>query len=351
MSHNQIRNYINYIIIFMLIAVVILAAGCASKPPAQDGEKIPVKVLILPKFEEGEITGDAPGEGQYYYDEYCKGGEEYDIRAGYGDGKVYYKDGVALCLAGQGKVCATLTLTSLMTDDRFDFSDAYIVATGCAGAASDYGIMGDVFVITSAVDYDLGHHSDWRELEEKREETWFHNESYDATSKVVLNEDLTDRVFDLVKDVKLETTDRAVEMLHDMFPGEKWIEREPMVQKGTGVTGDNFWKGEYDHKNALKIVKTYKCKDPFATTDMEDVAVALTCRHFGMLDKLIIIRDAVNMDVFPPDISPEDLWEEQIETQIAEDDNSQTVGMFPVSMKNNFTVGSVVIDAILNGEL
>ena len=137
MSHNQIRNYINYIIIFMLIAVVILAAGCASKPPAQDGEKIPVKVLILPKFEEGEITGDAPGEGQYYYDEYCKGGEEYDIRAGYGDGKVYYKDGVALCLAGQGKVCATLTLTSLMTDDRFDFSDAYIVATGCAGAASD----------------------------------------------------------------------------------------------------------------------------------------------------------------------------------------------------------------------
>lgn len=134
MSHNQIRNYRYYIIVFMLIAAVVLTVGCASKSPAQgndspstgnaaasqsdtvshtdqDSEKIPVKVLILPKFEEGEITGDAPGEGQYYYDEYCKGGEEYDIRA-----------------------------------------------------ASDYGMMGDVFVITSAVDYDLGHHLDWREL-------------------------------------------------------------------------------------------------------------------------------------------------------------------------------------------
>ena len=28
-------------------------------------QKIPVKILILPKFEVGELTGDFPGEAQY----------------------------------------------------------------------------------------------------------------------------------------------------------------------------------------------------------------------------------------------------------------------------------------------
>jgi len=42
-----------------------------------------------------------------------------------------------------------------LSDERFDFSDAYILSTGCAGSAEGYGIMGDVFVITAAADYDL----------------------------------------------------------------------------------------------------------------------------------------------------------------------------------------------------
>ena len=43
--------------------------------------------------------------------------------------------------------------------------------------------------------------------------------------------------------------------------------------KGTTVTGDNYWKGKYDHENALLMAKTYGCPDPYALTEMEDLSV------------------------------------------------------------------------------
>lgn len=53
-------------------------------------------MLILPKFEIGEMTGDEPGEAQFYYDAYVKDGDQYEITGGYEDHKLYVKDGVAL---------------------------------------------------------------------------------------------------------------------------------------------------------------------------------------------------------------------------------------------------------------
>ena len=45
-----------------LICTALLSA-CGSSPKK-------IKVLILPKFEIGEMTGDMPGEAQLYYEEY-----------------------------------------------------------------------------------------------------------------------------------------------------------------------------------------------------------------------------------------------------------------------------------------
>ena len=52
-------------------------------------------------------------------------------------------------------MCSTANTYAILSDERFDFSDAYIISTGCAGSAEGYGVMGDVYVITAAVDYDL----------------------------------------------------------------------------------------------------------------------------------------------------------------------------------------------------
>ena len=130
-----------------------------------------IKVLLLPKFEIGTLDDGKVGEGELLYKEYCEGGEAYDIAGSLSGSKLYVKDGVALYVTGMGKVNAATSLTSILNDSRFDFSDTYIISVGCAGSAIEYGTMGDVFIITSAVDYDLGHKADVREMTNSDSET------------------------------------------------------------------------------------------------------------------------------------------------------------------------------------
>ena len=310
---------------------------------------MPVRILILPKFELGEISGDFPGEAQLFYDAYLAGGDVYDIGGSPEANRLYYKDGVAMCVLGQGKVKAALSTAAVLSDERFDFSDAYILAVGCGGVAEGYGILGDVFVISAAVDFDLGHHADPREMNDKTGTTWFHDVSLDDSAVVTLDRDLTKRVFELVKDIPLETTKDTVAFLGKEYPGEAWADRQPRVRLGTSVTGDNYWKGTYDHQNALLITETYGCRDPFAISEMEDTAVGQAVQRFGSLERLIILRVGVNMDVFPTGMTPEMLWGEEIEDHIASQKSMESVDIFETAMKNCYDTGKTVIDAILEG--
>lgn len=201
------------LITMMLIAVISAFAltGCAQDEKEQ--QPASVKVLILPKFEVGGMAGDFPGEAQYYYEEYLDGGEEYTIKGSPEDITLYYKDGVALCLIGQGKISAAVNTSAILSDERFDFSEATILSTGCAGSAEGCGIFGDVFVVSANVDYELGHHADPRDMEDDSKPTWFHTEDYDNIAVIRLNEALTDSIYERVKDVKLETTDKTTAYL------------------------------------------------------------------------------------------------------------------------------------------
>lgn len=353
------------LMLLVATACVCVLAGCGGGPASGDtgsqsasatqlAERqaaIPIKVLILPHFEVDGMSGDFPGEAQYYYEEYLQGGDEYDVRGLPEGTKLYQKDGIALCLTGQGKVSTALAISAVLSDERFDFSDTYVIATGCAGAARDYGVLGDVYVISAAADYDLGHQADTREQGNGLSTTWYHDEDYDDIAVVMLDQKLVDDVFNLVKDTHLETTEQAVTQLAESFPGEEWATRPPQVLKGTSITGDNYWKGAYGHQNALLVTETYGCPDPFAATEMEDIAVCRTLESFGMLDRLIILRAAVNMDVFTSGNTPESLWGSTSEDQIASSSSMESADIFAPAMRNNYAVGKVVIQAILDGEL
>lgn len=318
---------------------------------AENDVPVKIKVLILPKFEAGELAGDFPGEAQYYYEAYCQDGDAYEIKGGFGDNKLYVKDGVALYVTGMGKVNSALSLNAILLDDRFDFSDAYVLSTGCAGSAYEYGVMGDVFVITAAIDYDLGHHADIREMADGSQTTWFHDSGYDSSSCKILNADLMDKVYNLVKDVEVVTTDRTRAFMAAAFDNADWATRDPQVLRGTTVSGDNYWKGAYDHANAVLMTETYQCPDPFALTEMEDVALGVVLDRLNMLDRYIIIRDSVNMDVFMNGASPESLWDPNFDESLASEDSVEAADIFATAMENNFKVGSVVVNAILDGSL
>ncbi len=332
------------------VVMVPAEASLAGEGAAQ-GEPVPVKVLLLPKFEVDNMAGDFPGEAQYYYEHYLTGAEEYEIPDGGEDSCLYYKDGVALYVLGMGKVNSAVGTMAVLTDSRFDFSQAYIISTGCAGSSVGTTVMGDVFVITAAVDYDLGHHADGRELADPEGTTWFHDSDYDSSGAVILDQELMDKVYALVKDTPLETTEKTRNFMKYAFDGEDWALRDPMVLRGTTVSGDNYWKGVHGHENAVLMAQTYQCPDPYALTEMEDVAVALAARRMGMLERMIIIRDSVNMDVFMPGVTPESLWGESGTPDLAQEGSVEAADIFATAMKNNFEVGRIIIDSILEGSL
>ncbi len=318
----------------------------ACPAPHTEQEVIRVKVLILPKFENGEMTGDFPGEAQFFYEHYCKGGAQYTIDGGFPGHKLYVKDGIALYVTGCGKVNAVLGLCAVLHDPRFDFSDAYIISVGCAGSAIGSTVMGDVFVISAAVDFDLGHHADARDLAPDTENTWFHNPVYDSTAYRILNKELTEKIYNLVKDTPLHTTEKTRTFMADEFNRADWAMREPKVIKGTTLSGDNYWKGIHDHKNAEKMVQTYPVPDPFVCAEMEDAPLAVALDRYGLLHRFIALRASVNIDVFTSGLTPESLWGTQSGAAFDSDDDMESADIFAVAMQNLFQVGKKVIDAL-----
>lgn len=335
----------------LFIVLIIIFIPVFVPAHAADEGKIHIDVLILPKFEVLKMYGDFPGEAQYYYEAYLAGGEEYEITGGYQNHKLYVKDGIAMYITGMGKVNSAMSTMAVLSDDRFDFSDAYVISTGCGGTAAEYGVMGDVFVITSIVDFDLGHHADSRELTDPSALTWFRDSSYDDIAYISLDPDLMDRVYDLVKDIRVSTTEVTRNFMAAAFGNADWAVRDPLVLRGTTVTADNYWKGIYDHQNAVKMIESYGCPDPFAITEMEEIGIGTVLKRLNMLDRFIIIRDSVNMDVFMLGQTPESLWDPDSHESLASENNIEAADIFETARQNNFLVGSIIIQAILDGTL
>jgi purine nucleoside permease len=327
-------------LIFGMIATSVFASGKSDKP-------IPIKALILPKFEVGELKGDFPGEAQFYYEEYTDGGKEYQIKGGFGTNPLYVKDGVALYVTGMGKVNTSNSLTAILSDKRFDFSNAWIISTGCAGGATELTVMGDVVIASAAADFDLGHHLQPRDLPNYKGPLFAHDPSYDSAGYIKINPEVVARAYELTKDIELPTTEKTQSVMSKF--GE-WGSRQPKVLIGSVISGDNYWKGYTDQETANSILRAYGAPDPFYLTEMEDVALGVVATRFGLGDKYLIIRDSVNMAVPPVGFTVLDVWKELLEgteeSQLS-DGNIESADIFATAMKNNFLVGKVIIDDLI----
>lgn len=303
-----------------------------------------IKILILPKFEIDNLTGDYPGEAQYYFEKYFIDAKKYQVTDG-SQGILYVKNNLALCITGMGKTNAALTLTSLLSDKRFDWSETYIISTGCAGGAKDVCVLGDVVIGTASCDIDLGHTADPREMTSKNKDTtWFNDAQYDVSAFVLFDKNLSEKIYSLTKDVTLEVNNSAKKAMAKNFDDAPWAVRDPKVVKGTICTGDNYWKGIYSHNNAVKISKHYGAPDSFAATEMEDNVLAYVAKRFNKLNKFIAIRDVVDMDVFSGGETPEKMWNHEGENTES-DENGEDV--FLTGRKNNFIVGEKIIEGLL----
>lgn len=309
-----------------------------------------IKVLILPHFEIGELTGDTPGEAQFFYERYIgDAGTSCPLPCG----RVLYfneKNGVALCVTGSGKVNTALTLTSVLSDPRFDLDGGYIISVGCGGGAAGVAVPGDVCIATAACDFDLGHTVDAREYTGERRVLWYHDPSYDDVAFKRFDGDLVFRLAKAVADTPLETTPLARETVKRGFGAGGWADRNPRVLTGVVLTGDNFWKGRYGHEKADAIVAYYLPGETYTITEMEDIALADVADAFGLLDRCLSVRVAVNTDVFINGETPETLWGgDRGFNSAADTQNGETLDVFGTAMRNGFAVGRRVIDALLDG--
>lgn len=337
-------------IIFALLLCVVLFSSCAAS-----AEKTALNVIIIPKFEIGEMSGDFPGEAQLFYEEYCAGCEEIEVPHMPPTGHFYVNEetGVGILVTGSGKTAAGLSLTALLSSGLYDYSDAYIVSVGCGGGSAAFCSPGDVVLVTAACDYDLGHHVDAHER--ARDNTlimWFPDNDFADYEYKELNEDLYEKAYALIKDCPLRTTEETTTAMAENFSARDEEEILPSVRKGTALTGDNYWKGIYGHVTANFIADYYGCSYPYLVTEMEEVAIANAADCFDMRHRIISLRVIVNMDLFMDDETPESTWGEYTSfNEKVENENTETLDIFEPAMHNLFDVSSIVIDAVLAGDL
>lgn len=300
------------------------------------------------------MRGDFPGEAQLFYEAYCPGREETEIPHMPATAHFYFNDenGVGILVTGSGKTAAGLSLMAVLSSERYDFSDTTLVSVGCAGGSETLCTLGDVILVTAVCDYDLGHHVDTHERKNSGTHImWFPDDAYAEYEFKLLNPDLCEKAYEMIRDCPLRTTEEARTVMKENF-GAREEDILPAVRKGTALSGDNFWKGIYGHMTASFITDYYGCSDPYATTEMEEIAIANTAECFGLLDRLISLRTVVNMDVFMNGETPESTWGEYRSfNEKIENENAETLDIFEPAMHNLFDAAAIVIDAVLEGEL
>ena len=331
----------------VVAVLMIVVLACTALTACKKDDRIKPTVVIMPLFENGELTGDFPGEAQYFYEEYFSEPEVFDIAGEPTASKFYLQGNVGMYILGQGKVTSSINTTALLADERFDFSETTFIVTGCAGSARDFGVVGDVYIISAAIDYDLNHTADHRDIAEGTDTTWFRIGEYDRQVYHELNSELVDFAYELTKDIPVATTDDARACMARNFDNADWAIRDPKVLKGTAITSDNYWKGEYNHEKANVITEDFGAPDPYAATEMEDAAVALAFEKMGYIDQVIMLRSSVNVDVFVDGQTPETLWGGAEKAAGAGDGFDGFTDIFPVAMENSFVVGKTIIDALL----
>jgi purine nucleoside permease len=310
------------------VLTVCVPTLSAEQAPA----KLPVKVLVLTMFEVDKNTGDVAGEFQYWYEAYFAKARSYSVKGFMNP--LYLNDrGVAGCVTGMGKAQAASALAAILSDRRFDFSRTYILVTGCAGISPARGTVGDVIWADALVDYELGHAWTESDITKSMKGTFARDPLYDRCGYIPLNKELVQWAYALTKDCPLTDDIEAAAYRANYGPAE--AKEKPSVRKGVSVTGDNYWHGKGSSAHADEVCSSYKTESPYMAAQMEDNAFGLVALNFGLLDRFLVCRDAVDFDRPPDGQSVE-------ESLVADSDG------FSIGMKNGFVVGSKVVEAIVS---
>jgi purine nucleoside permease len=328
-----------YIFICLISGINAIAA---PKP-------IPVKVVVVAMFEQGNDSGDQPGELQYWV-ERDHLDRVYPLPAGYHAVRMN-KDGEMAVLTGQGTAHAAATIMAVGLDPRFDLTHAYWIIAGIAGGSPDRISLGSAAWARWVVDGDLGYEIDGREIPPDwttgyiplRKTRPFEQPPAPLDGQVyALNADIASWAWNLSHTIALVDSDRLKEV-RSHFDGAA-AQQPPSVILGDEISSSTFWHGKLSDAWAAEWMRYFtNGKAEFATTAMEDTGTLQSLRglsNAGRVDwnRILVLRTVSNFDQQPRGMSA------------AESLSHQRIGSYSAylpSLESAYRVGHVVVLELL----
>ncbi|MDE3188362.1 MAG: purine nucleoside permease [Acidobacteriota bacterium] len=334
---------------FHPLFLLVLFVSAIAPPALAAPRPIPVKVVVVAMFEQGEDTGDAPGELQYWV-ERDHLDRVYPLAAGYHAVRMNGR-GEMVALTGQGTAHAASTIMALGLDPRFDLRHAYWLIAGIAGGSPERISLGSAAWARWVVDGDLGYEIDAREIPQDwstgylplRKARPFEPPAAPLDGQVyALNAGLAEWAFHLTKDTPLADSDK-LKQIRAEFDGAA-AQRPPLVTMGDEISSSTYWHGKLFDAWAAEWVNYFTGgQGQFFTTAMEDTGTLLSLKGLagaGRVDwnRILVLRTVSNFDQQPRGMSAADSLARQ---------RIGTYSAYLPSLEAAYTVGHTVVDELL----
>ena len=306
----MIRKSLPLFLLVLLLSDMAPSALAAPRP-------IPVKVVVVAMFEQGQDTGDAPGELQFWV-ERDHLDRVYPLAGGYHAVRMNGM-GEMVVLTGQGTAHAASTIMALGLDPRFDLRHAYWLIAGIAGGSPQRISLGSAAWARWVVDADLGYEIDAREIPHDwstgylplRKARPFEQPAAPPDGQVYeLNSGLVQWAFDLTKNTPLADSDK-LKQIRAEFDGAG-AQRPPLVIMGDEISSSTYWHGKLFDAWAGEWMSYFTGgQGQFATTAMEDTGTLLSLKGLagaGRVDwnHILVLRTVSNFDQQPRGMSAAD---------------------------------------------
>jgi len=296
----------------LLAAAIALVAG-ATAPAKNASNPIPIKVCVLAMFEMGEVTGDRPGELQFWVEREPVS-KVFPFPMGRTDLRVS-DDGLMVALTGGGVTHAATTVTALGMDPRFDFSQTYWIIAGIAGVDPADASLGTAAWARWVVDGDLLYEIDSSETPDDWPYGMIPLGGYEPNQldtgwtvdniAFELNAGLVHWAYDLTKDMVIEETPAMV-AFKEQFEGYPNALAKPRVMLGDTLSSSTYFHGEVLTQWANDWMKLHSGGEAdFVMTNMEDSGTLTALRRLADAgyvdyDRILVLRTASNFSMQPP---------------------------------------------------
>ncbi len=253
-----------------------------------------------------------------------------------------------LVVTGMGGANAAATIMAVGASRYFDLTDTYFLVAGIAGTSPDRATLGAAAWADWVVDGDLAHEIDAREMPEGWtypyihlgcNEPWCEDGAVAGTEVFGLNTDLSERAYELSKNVELADSVDA-QAYRANYPEGTPARSTPFVTRCDSFSSSTYWHGKLlaDWAGWWTQMWTNGLGD-YCMTNMEDSSTLAALDRLadsGLVDwdRIMVLRTASNFDQPYPG-------------QSAQESLASNSGAFRPSVQNAYRVGVAVTDHIL----